>query len=143
MDQIEIDKYLQVGSNRSICVDRRVLHRYPGLVRDVRLKGVADVLVEINSHGYDEGGLIIRLVYTNIAEAISALEDYLEKPLSEWENVTKTDSYPHAIPNANLQLSGVLLKEDLKKWQLDLPKNWLSREVAQGYWRDVIEGRAG
>lgn len=141
MDQAEIIRYLQAGSNRSVCVDRRLLSNYPGFVRDVIIKAPSDVFVEINSFGHDEGGVIIKFRYANLSEIISAIERFLGKSISNWENVTKTDSYPSAPLSMNLSSSVISLKDDLRKRQLDLPAGWLDWEIAAGYWRDVAEGR--
>lgn len=143
MNSDEINRYLDVGASRSICVDRRLSSRYPGMVRDVTIVAPADVLLEFNAYGYDEGGLQIRLRYTDLEVLVSELEKFLGQEIDDWTNFNRSGGYPEQpTPMPDLESAGALLKADLAEDRLELPKGWVDLVIPSPYWKGVAANGA-
>lgn len=142
MNVEEIERYLASSSSRSICVDRCMSEKYPGFVRDITISNPSDVIVEFNVHGFDEGGLQLRLHYLNLTDLIQEVALFLGKPIEKWANHNRTGWYPNAPDDSiDFDVSGNSLKNDLSRGALELPAGWLSQTIPSDYWRSLINRR--
>jgi len=141
MNVNEVISYIKTGSTKSVCVDRRLLDRYPGIVRDIVIKGNNRLHLEFNTYGYDEGGLIIELLYEDFDALISALEKYLHSNIIEWDNITKSGFYPKIMDGVDYDLSGRHLKQELRNDLIDIPSGWNKKVVLPDYWADIASGK--
>jgi hypothetical protein len=99
MTREEIEKHLQIGVARQVCVDIRLEPHLPGYVRCVRIHKHARVSLEFEPHGLDEGGLNFIADLHTLEQAIVFLETFLGTPLSSWQNFTTTGAYPERPPS--------------------------------------------
>lgn len=141
MDKNEVLKYIEVGSTNSICVDRRLLKRYPGFVRDIIVMKGFVLKIEFNTYGYDEGGLIIKIYYEDNDTLIDSLEKFLKLCIQDWKNISKTNWYPELNEDIDFIKASFKLKQELANDKLPLPSNGIKYEIANGYWRDIADGK--
>ncbi|GLS24783.1 hypothetical protein [Marinibactrum halimedae] len=137
----EIENYLNSGSTKSICIDRRLSDTYEGFVRDLVIKRDQTLSVEYNTYGYDEGGLVLLLKYENFELLIKSIECYLGLKLTEWMNVNKSGYYPDNPKIVDFDVSGRLLKQHLFDHEIDFPKGWMNMELPSDYWAGIYNRR--
>ena len=117
----EIQRHLDVGRDRAVCVGITLLPEYPAVVRSVILRRDAIVDVRFDLHGYEEGGLYYRGQFSTLEEATAALETYLGCPIEEWENFTSSGSYPEEPEALPTQKTWDRLRSDLVTFPELLP----------------------
>ena len=120
MTKEEILSYLSVGSTRSVCVDCSLSKIYPNTVRTITITNKANIIIEFDTYGYDEGGVNITIKYNNINILIQYLEKYLDLKLEHWENFTKSGKYPEKL-EVDFNAPGNKLKRDVLNKTLSLP----------------------
>lgn len=94
MTRDEIERYLNTGRSRSVCVDRSLVPEYPGYVRTVTIHEGNRISVEFDTHGADEGGPLFEAAFAALDAAIASLEAYLHAGMSEWINYSASGAYP-------------------------------------------------
>ena len=139
MTKDEILKYIQIGSTRAVCIDRCLLDQYPGYVREVIIMQDTILKVEFNQYGYDEGGLSIKVYYDEFDKLINAAQNYIGADIERWENINRTDWYPHFEKKVDYNESGLKLKYDLKNKTLSLPENGIKYQIPDGYWKKIAD----
>lgn len=140
MDRIEISKYTRLGKYRAICVDKRLLSEYPGVIqetwitRDNRVQiRFADRYVEET----DEAAVDFYFDYDNEADLIQAIELFIQKPLKNWSNYTNIKlEFPS---DSSLETSWKKLKVDYVNRKLGFPTGWINF-VADQYWKALLDG---
>ncbi len=133
-----IMQYVEVGSTNSVCVDRRLLLKYKNIVRDVVIRQDFLVQLEFNTHGYDEGGLVVDVYYENYDLLIASLEDYLCMNILCWENVNKSGWYPELDNDVNLSEGSTRFANDLSKGKIRLPLDGEKYEIRSSYWKNIV-----
>jgi len=94
MDIDEIQRYVSLGRNKAVCVDLKVINHNPVMVRSVTIYKDNIVWIRIRSYGYDEGGQNFKKQYDTLTNLVIELEEYLDTPIAEWHNSTKSGYYP-------------------------------------------------
>ena len=135
MTNNEIDSYIKVGSKKSICVDRQLIKKYLGYVRDLIIMNDFILKVEFNTYGYDEGGLIIKVYFNDFDSLIKSAEEYIGSTINDWDNISKTGWYPVLEEEVDFKESGLKLKHDYINEFLYLPKDGVKYEIPDGYWK--------
>ncbi len=138
MTKEEIIQYIDVGSTNSVCVDRRLLSKYKNIVRDVIIKKDFLVQIEFNTHGYDEGGLVVDVYYENYDLLIASLEEYLCRRIPCWENVNKSAWYPMIENEVNLSEGSDRFENDLSKGKIRLPLDGKKYDIRSSYWKNIV-----
>jgi hypothetical protein len=93
MDEKEIATYIFHRSK--VCVDIRIAPKYPELVRKTSFYPDNTACIEFCEYNIDaEEGYLFRCSFPTLFQAISSIEDYLEVPMSDWINHTRTGLYP-------------------------------------------------
>jgi hypothetical protein len=132
----EICRYFATGSTRSVCVDIQNCSQYAGWVRIVTLRPPASVMVEYETWGIHEGGMRFTGHYHTLDEAIAALEQFFQRPLSRWNNYTKTGEYPEeplpTEPHGTAQLVS-----DLQAEAVPLPEGAAFALAGNTYWSSL------
>lgn len=141
MNEKEILNYIDMSRNKSICIDRCLLEKYPGYVREITIMKDKILKVEFNVYGYDEGGLIIKVYYEDYNKLFNAVQEFINIGIQEWENFSKSDWYPNLEDEVDFDYSGLMLKQDLINKTLSIPKDGARYEIPLGYWKDVSEGK--
>lgn len=93
----ELESYINVGRDRSACVDITSLTDIPGYVRSVTIHKDYLVTIRYRRYGASEGGVSYSKKYRIIERMIKELERFLNKPLEDWENFNKTGRYPELL----------------------------------------------
>ncbi|EGO61783.1 hypothetical protein [Acetonema longum] len=140
MNKDEIIRYIKLGRNKSICVDRRLLDQYAGHVRDVTIMDDATLMIEFNVYEYDEGGLTINVYYNDYDTLINAVQEYIGLNIEMWENISKSGWYPILEEEVDFNQSDSKLKHDLVNKTLLLPPNGNIYQIPSGYWKDLADG---
>jgi len=117
----EIQRHLNVGRERAVCVDITLLPEYPVVVRSVVIQRAAVVDVSFDLHGFEGGGLYYRGQFSTLEEAIAALEMYLRCPITQWENFTASGSYPEEPEELPIPETWDRLRSDLEVYSELLP----------------------
>jgi hypothetical protein len=133
----ELERYLNVGRGRSVCVDMSLAPEYPGYVRSVTLRAGNVVTVEIHAHGTDEGGPIFNASYRTLDEAIAAVEAYLGKKLAEWVNAS-AQAYPELPTGAAVEEGHERLRQAIATKKVLLPSGEFQIQE-DGYWSRAAE----
>lgn len=141
MDKEEIMRYIELGSTKSVCINREMSNLYPGFVVDIIIMNDAIVNVEYNSYGYNEGGLEFKLYYPNYDKLLYELSNYVGKPIEQWENISKSGWYPKLNKSDNFEEAANKLKTDLINNTIWLPNGWIKCEIPEGYWKDLVDGK--
>lgn len=107
MTLTEIESHLAVGRERSVCVLRRIAPQFPGWVESYVICAPVRLLVELEPHGFQEGGFQFWGTFPALPDLIRACEIHLDLPHSLWSNRTKSGEYPSqtqlALPYALVQ----------------------------------------
>ncbi|HEX4457516.1 MAG TPA: hypothetical protein VIA18_06080 [Polyangia bacterium] len=135
MTRDEIERYLNTGRARSVCVDRSLSAEYPGYVRTVTISAGDRVSIELNSYGEDEGGPTFEASFTSLEAAIAALEAYLRSPLTDWVNYSSRGSYPEpaSLTPASIEAGHQKLIEAIRSGSMLLPDGNF-RLADDGFW---------
>ncbi|WP_010243270.1 DUF433 domain-containing protein [Acetivibrio cellulolyticus] len=136
----EIFRYINVGSG-SISVDRRLLEKYPGIIRDIVITGDASVRIEFhNKHTItsDEGEVSFCFQYENYDILFDELEKFLGLKMDEWQNNNKTGWYPEPH-DEYLKKSWDMLATDFINSNLPFPSNFKSFRPNM-YWEALYNG---
>jgi hypothetical protein len=88
----EVSLYLELSP--SLCLDIKVVEAFPGYVRSVYLRERNRVVVEYEQYGFDEGGAYFYADYDNLTSAVSDLENYLARPITQWRSLSPPANYP-------------------------------------------------
>ena len=137
----EIKKYLSLGNTKSVCVNRQLSLYYEGFVIDITIQKDNVLKQEFNTHGFDEGGLVIFFKYENLDNMITSVESYLGKKLADWENISKTGYYPELDRDVDFTNSGIKIKSDLVEGKIRTPKGWNESYMPVGYWKNLVDGK--
>lgn len=143
MDRNEIFRYINVGSSKAICVDRRLLEEYPGIIRNVIIRTDAELQVDfLDKYNLeiDEGEFTLYFFYENFDELFKAVERYIGLEMQDWENYTRTCSYPVSELN-NLESSWMKLKADFVNKKLYLPNGFKENMIPSFYWKGLANGK--
>ncbi len=105
MTREEVVGHITLGRNNSVCVDISHVPELPSFVRHVAIYRNHVVWVSFYNYGYDEAGIRRQGVFESLDELIEELEIYLQKPLAEWHNFTKSGNYPEPIEVNSPKLS--------------------------------------
>ncbi len=138
MTKEELIQYVEVGSTNSVCVDRRLLLKYKNIVRDVIIRKDFLVQIEFNTHGHDEGGLVVDVYFENYDSLISSLESYLYRRILCWENVNKSGWYPELSKAVDLSEGSTRFENDLSKGKIRLPLDGEKYEIRSSYWKNIV-----
>jgi hypothetical protein len=101
----EIQKHLNVGAFKSVCVDISHVIELPHYVRKVIIRRQNVVWVEFYHYGYDEGGIAFEGKFESLEQLVEPLEEYLNKPLSGWHNFSDSGNYPDPPISEKAQIS--------------------------------------
>ena len=134
MTEEEILQWFAVKGGE-VCVDRSPVPGHPGFVRHVTLRAPAQVVVEFLWQDTDEGGPTYVAAATSLSEAIVALDGYLGKSLSEWENHSASGRHPPVDPT--VQRNREAFREDVRLGNLRLPAG-LEFQLRERYWRELV-----
>jgi hypothetical protein len=115
-----------------VCVDVSNAPEFPGYVRTVTLHDGNEVVVELNTHGYDEGGPTFTASFASLDDAIESLEDYFGKPLEHWGNFSRTGEYPEPLPDQDLDEGHKRLEAAIASNRVPLPRGPF--RLKEGYW---------
>jgi len=137
MNISEIEAYISVGSTNSVCVSKHLLDEYPGLVRSVSIAAGNRVLVEFDTYGYDEGGLLVEFIYGSLSEAIYSIGLYLGAGIEHWENFNRSGNYPSPPGDVDFLSSEALFERNLSMCAVELPTGWLEKRIPSTYWREI------
>ncbi|MCT4597247.1 MAG: hypothetical protein N4A50_05140 [Vallitalea sp.] len=141
MTKNEIINYIKVGRAKSVCVDIRLVDNYPGYVREIVIMEESILKIEFNIYDFDEGGLVIEIIYDDFDKMICKIEEYIGLYIEDWKNVNKTGWYPELKEKVDFKQSGLILKQDLVTKNLLLPLGGVQYEIRCGYWRDLADGK--
>ena len=136
MTKEEICRYFATGSTRSVCVDIQNCSQYVGWVRTVTLRPPASVTVEYETWGIHEGGMCFTGHYHTLDDAITALEQFFQRPLSTWSNCTKTGEYPEEPLPTELHGTAQLVS-DLQAERVPLPGGGAFTLASNTYWSSL------
>jgi hypothetical protein len=114
-----------------------LLDEYPGLVRSVSIAAGSRVLVEFDTRGYDEGGLLVEFIYGSLSEAIYSIGLYLGVGIEHWENFNRSGNYPSPPGNVDFLSSVTLLERNLSMGVVEFPTGWLEKRIPSTYWREI------
>jgi hypothetical protein len=124
VDEKEINNYIFHTSK--VCVDIRIAPQYFGLVRKVNFYSYHTVCIEFTEYNIEaERGFLFCCTFPSLEQAISSIEDYLDSPVNNWVNHTRTGDYPelpdHNFAGAYLQGEKDLIR-DIFNHQVSLPE---------------------
>lgn len=97
MDITEIENYIV---SRDICVDRTALASYPGYIRDLLFLPENRVVISFYHHtvfsdrSLDGEEWRCWCDFSSLQSAIPIVEAYLQKPVAQWINVTRSGYQP-------------------------------------------------
>lgn len=97
MTSDEIKTYTSLGRNHSVCIDISFVAEIPGVLRHIEIYRNNLVWICFKSYGLDEGGASYKGKFSSLEDLVLALELYLNNPISEWKNYSKTGEYPEKI----------------------------------------------
>lgn len=138
----EIFRYINVGKINSISVDRRLMEKYPGIIRNVIIRQDAEVQIDFHDKytlEIDEGEVTFYFQYENYDILFDALEKFLGLKIDEWQNYNKTDLYPET-DTEDLKESWDKLATDFVNRTLPFPSNFISFRIASMYWEGLYNG---
>jgi catechol-2,3-dioxygenase len=69
----------------------------------------------------DESGYEFCHTFSSLVEATNVIETFLEKPISDWTNHTKTDKYPEKPDKMYVEKGAELLLRDISLGRVHLP----------------------
>jgi hypothetical protein len=120
MDIDEIRRYIV---SRDVCVDITLLDHYPGWVRTIIFLPANHVQVRFAGYGGDDGGgYRYGATYGTLEEAVRVIEDYLQRPVMQWTNYTKTGDYPAKMFDEAAVIDGsIQILEDVMHNRIVLP----------------------
>jgi hypothetical protein len=104
MTRDEIEIALAVG-RAGLCVDWSTMDGFPGRVRRVKILKDLSIMIEFHIRDLDEGGPIYRAAFRDLDAVIQTLERYFGRPVSDWENHTRTGRYPAPPENWSGEIS--------------------------------------
>jgi hypothetical protein len=96
------------------------------------------VRLSIDDYGSSEGGAYFAGDYESVGEAILAVEDYLQEPVSRWVNITRADAYPDPPSDGATVTSIASL---LSSGDFVVPKGAVF-EINKGYYERFWKARA-
>jgi hypothetical protein len=133
----EIVNYIMSGSRSLVCIFRKKLERLDLFVLSFYIMGKSDAYVlsvEIDPIDMvDDGeGWIWQSKPMDMTKLINVLEEHLDSPLEDWENVTKSGRLSFCeeeIDNDLYQEQEVIFKNDLRFGEVLLPAGllWVKR----------------
>ena len=138
----EIFRYINVGKINSISVDRRLMEKYPGIIRNVIIRQDAEVQIDFHDKytlEIDEGEVTFYFQYENYDVLFNELEKFLGLKIDEWQNYNKTDCYPET-DNEDLKESWDKLATDFVNRSLPFPPSFISFRIASMYWEGLYNG---
>jgi len=141
MDINEIAQYVELGSARSVTIDRSLAKNYPGYVREIIIMRGFLVRIEFNVYDHDCGGLSFYFKYSDYETLVLSLEHYLDKKIENWTNISKTGFYPSIEDEYNIEISGKVLINDFLNDNVILPREYLEKYLPVGYWEELYHNR--
>ncbi|SHO57815.1 hypothetical protein [Vibrio quintilis] len=133
----EIVNYIMSGSRSLICITREKLERLDLFVLSLYIMGkpgayVLSVEIDPIDMVDDGEGWIWQSKPMDMTKLINVLEEHLDSPLEDWENVTKSGHLSlceEEIDNDLYQEQEVIFKNDLRFGEVLLPAGiiWVKR----------------
>lgn len=140
MTKLEILNYIHMRKSKSVCVNRCLSTRYLGYVREITIIKDNILKVEFTQHGFDEGGICLKIYYDEFDKLVSETERYTGIDIENWDNVSNRDCYPDLEYEVNLKETVEKLKRDLKDKTIEWPQNGKAYILNEGYWKNIAEG---
>jgi hypothetical protein len=148
----ELENYIELGREASVCVDIKELHEYPGYTRLIVFYRNNRVCVEFYPLIFDVHDATIDYCcgFDSIEEAVSSIEKFLDLPVEDWTNYNKTGGYPIYVDEQSSliisQGSYERLVKDACDKKIDLPKkgnfklNWKIHFQNRNQYNEFLEG---
>lgn len=137
MDIAEIKKYICVGKSRSVCVDILNTDKFPGYVRTVTIYSDYRVNIVYNVYDMNEGGPSFWGKFESLKETVDTLEEFLGKPISDWENFSKTGRYPESPSSIDLSVSHKKMKQAILNNDILTPQKGNFQIRQDCYWSNL------
>lgn len=138
----EIFRYIELGKSKSICVDRRLLDQYPGIIRNIIIKSGEMLQIDyLDKHILElgEGEISLYFYYENYDKLFLSVENLTGTKMELWNNYTKSELYPD-IGEFDLSQSWEKLKIDFVNKTLHLPKGYREKGIRDLYWKALDSG---
>jgi len=121
---MNIDEIKNYIANGSICVDISIMPQYSGFVRKIIFYIRNRVCVEFVGYsvGNNESGYEFCCTFLTLEDAVASIEDYLNKPVKNWTNHTKTGDFPLIEVPINIKAGYEKLREDIINKNISIPK---------------------
>ncbi|QDU27861.1 hypothetical protein ETAA8_29520 [Anatilimnocola aggregata] len=116
-------------------VDVRPVDGAPGYVRTTTISEGNRVIIEFDVWGMDEGGLYYRAEFATLQEAVECVEEYIGRPLLEWEHA----DYPPRPPEAGTEESHRWFRDLLVQGGPTLPPRG-DFQTSSDYWLQFMQG---
>lgn len=121
MNVDEIKNYTSYGR---VCVDISIMPQYSGFVRKITFYSKNRVCVEFVGHSIDdnESGYEFCYTFLSLEDAVKSIEDYLDNPVENWTNHTKTGDFPLIKVPIHIKEGYEKLREDIINKNISVPK---------------------
>ncbi len=141
MNQLDLQKELDVSRYHSVIIDVRECEQAPGNVRTVTIHQDYSVTIEFDTcEAYlsdsMEGGLRYIGDYSSLSELISDIESYLSLPIGEWINYSRQKYIPRVVAEVDPDLNENWFKKQVYENLIELPKIG-GFQVANIYWKHI------
>src|SRR5262249_23622736 len=101
------------------------------------------VCVEFVGHGIDEEkGYEYCHIFSSLDEAINSIEGYLETPIADWVNYTKTGLYPELPAGSDIEVGTLNLMRDIISKRIKIPSKGEFRLWSDIPWKTFEEYQA-
>src|SRR5688572_11190565 len=117
----EIKNYI---ANGRVCIDISIT-QYSGFVRKIIFYFGNRVCIEFVGHLIDdsESGYEFCHTFLSPEDAVASIENYLNQPIKDWTNYTKTGDFPELTFPINIEEGHKQLREDILNKRINLPEN--------------------
>lgn len=135
----EIFRYINLGRSSSISIDRHLMEKYPGIIRNITIRRDEEVQIDFHDKHIleiNEGEVTFYFQYENYDILFDELEKFLGLKMDEWQNYNKTDWYPET-DDIDLKESWGRLTIDFINKALPFPSNFISFRIASIYWEGL------
>ena len=109
---------------------------FPGLVRSVFLAKGSRVVVEYEQHGLDEGGAYFHGEYPSVEDAMAAVEAFVGRPASEWEDMEAVGYYP-PVPEGDAKSGWDALESAIRSGSVPVPPG-ADYKLKGSYWTQYL-----
>jgi hypothetical protein len=129
----DVSDYFRLSRVR-LCADLRLSSEFSGYTRAVYVARDCVVVVEYEQYNSDEGGAYFYGQYPGDAAMISAIEQYLGKPLDQWQ-LAESRPYPPAPENMNTHAGTDRLLAAIEGGTVPLPPGVAYELRGCGHWQ--------